>query len=232
MTACCVVALVGLLPSSTAGADSTVDGMDVSDSTVDWAGVKAKGVAFAYIKATQGRAGTNSAYAGLFGSAPKADLFLGAYHVAAPDEGPGRDQANFFVDHGGAWSASDDKTLPGAVLLQDNPKKPKPDCYGLSPEAMVSWVKEFSNTYDTRTHRRPVIATTTDWWKKCTADSTVFGGSNPLWILHYRESADSLPAGWSLYVFAQYTASGAKPGADRFNGNQSVLEQFAHSVVG
>ena len=49
------------------------------------------------------------------------------------------------------------------VLRLDNPYGAT--CYGLSAAGMVSWIKDFSNTYYSKTKRYPTIYTTTDWWK-------------------------------------------------------------------
>lgn len=226
LAALCVVALVGLLPSSTAQADSGVEGIDAAAAGVDWAKVKSQGVAFAYSKATLGRDGTNPAFPELNKGATDAGLFHGAYHVAAPDESRGMDQANFFFDHGGNWTADDGKTLPGAILLRDSAKADK--CYGLAPAAMVDWLIEFSNVYHTRTNTRvPVIATTAAWWQKCTDDSPAFRTTNPLWQLHSTGSADALPAGWTAGTITQYKVAGPNRGTDRFDGDQAALELFA-----
>ncbi|MFI6995887.1 GH25 family lysozyme [Nocardia sp. NPDC050175] len=235
LAAFCVVALVGLLPPSTARADSVVEGLDVATSGVVWADVKNKGVAFTYMKATQGRDSANPAFSELNNGATAAGLFHGGYHVAAPDASAGRDQANFFVDHAGIRvvgsenDANDVKTLPGAILLRDGAKTNK--CYGLSPQQMVEWLKEFSNTYNTRSKGwRPVIATTADWWKTCTGDSGEFGSTNYLWLLHSASSADELPTAWSVGTIAQYKVAGPNKGADRFNGDEAALEKFATTV--
>ena len=66
---------------------------------------------------------------------------------------------------------------------------------------MVSWIRDFSNTYQSRTGRYPVIYTTTDWWRTCTGNSAAFGSTNPLWIARYASSVGTLPAGWSLVPF-------------------------------
>ena len=87
---------------------------------------------------------------------------------------------------------------------------------------MVSWIRDFSNTYHSSTGVYPgesprrdpctaevdarsilthimgrtVIYTTTDWWKTCTGNSAAFASTNPLWIARYASSIGTLPAGW------------------------------------
>lgn len=224
LAAFCVVALVGLSPSSAARADNGIDGIDVEAAGVNWANVK-KNAAFSYAKATDGRDGVNTAFIQLNDAATKAGLFHGAYHVAAPDLSNGMDQANHFVEHGGGGStAADKRTMPGAIVLRDGSTTNK--CYGLDATAMVSWLAMFDNTYVNRSNGpHPVIATTAEWWKSCTGDSRAFG-ANPLWLLHSADSAEELPAGWQAYTLMQYEVSGSKQGKDKFNGSKDTLNNF------
>ncbi|MFC9437823.1 GH25 family lysozyme [Nocardia sp. NPDC057030] len=225
LAAFCVVALVGLSPSSAARADSVIKGIDVQSGGVNFAAAKKAGAAFAYLKATEGRDQVNVPFNELLNGATKAGLFHGAYHVAAPDVSNGMDQANHFVDHGGGGStAADQRTMPGALVLRDSATPDK--CYGLDATAMVSWLGMFDNTYVNRSKGpHPVIATTAEWWKACTGDSRAFG-ANPLWLLHSAESAEELPASWRAYALVQYEVSGAKQGKDKFNGSEDTLKNF------
>ena len=70
---------------------------------------------------------------------------------------------------------------------------------------MVSWIRDFVNTYRARTGRPPIIYTTTSWWVTCTGNNSGFGAS-PLWIARYGVSAPgTLPAGWSeLSLFSLF----------------------------
>ncbi|WP_191094350.1 GH25 family lysozyme [Nocardia colli] len=225
LAALCVVALVGLLPSSAARADISIKGIDVAAGGVNWAAVQKEGAAFAYLEATEGRDHVNAPFDELITGASKAGLFHGAYHVAAPDLSNGMDQANYFVEHGGGGStAADQRTMPGAIVLRDGSKTDK--CYGLDPTAMVSWLAMFDNTYINRAKGpHPVIATTAEWWKTCTGDSHAFG-ANPLWLLHSADTAEQLPGGWQAYALVQYEVSGSKRGKDKFNGSKDTLNNF------
>ncbi len=129
--------------------------------------------------------------------------------------------------------------------MKDNPNGA--ECYGLSASAMVSWIKDFSNTYHSHTgvypgKERPgpdrcryllthnsiaVIYTTTDWWTTCTGNSAAFASTNPLWIARYSSSIGTLPAGWAYTTFWQYADSGANPGdQDEFNGSMQGLKKY------
>ncbi|ORX82093.1 glycoside hydrolase family 25 protein [Basidiobolus meristosporus CBS 931.73] len=205
------------------------EGIDVSDHqpNINWKAVKANGVEFAYVKATEGTTFKSPAFGSQYSGATNAGLVRGAYHFAHPDVSSGAAQANFFSANGGGWSA-DGRTLPGAVDLEYNPNKSGTRCYGLSTAAMTAWIRDFSDTYHAKTGRYPVIYTTTDWWKTCTGNASGFQNNNPLWIARWGPSVGELPAGYSFSTFWQYADSGRNPGdQDRFNGDSAGLTRLA-----
>ncbi|EIW55257.1 glycoside hydrolase family 25 protein [Trametes versicolor FP-101664 SS1] len=202
-------------------------GIDVShfQGTVNFNTVKANGLAFAYIKATEGTTFEDPDFSAHYDSATTAGLIRGGYHFAHPDESSGATQAKFFLAHGGGWS-KDGITLPGALDIEYNPSGA--ECYGLSAASMVAWVKDFSDTYHASTGVFPVIYTTTDWWATCTGNSAAFASTNPLWIARYASTIGTLPAGWSFATFWQYADSGPNPGdQDEFNGSLQGLKNIA-----
>jgi len=204
-------------------------GLDVSgyQPDVNWSSVASKGGKFVYIKATEGTGYRNPSFAKQYNGSYKAGLIRGAYHFARPDISSGTTQANYFVDHGGGWSA-DGKTLPGALDMEYNPYGAT--CYGLSGSSMVQWVRDFSNRVKARTNRYPTIYTSTSWWNQCTGGSGIFGGTNPLWVPRYGSSVGTLPAGWGVRTIWQYADSGTFPGdQNRFNGALDRLKIFAKS---
>lgn len=197
-------------------------GIDVSSHqrTIHWKTVKSSGVAFAYIKATEGTTYKNPLFSSQYTGATNEGIIRGGYHFARPGESSGASQANFFLAHGGGWS-SDGRTLPGALDLEV-------DCTGISHASMVAWIKDFSNTYHAKTGRYPVIYTTTSWWKTCTGNNPSFGADNPLWIARWGSSIGELPAGWQFTSFWQYADKGPNPGdQDYFNGSDAGLQRMA-----
>jgi len=72
-----------------------------------------------------------------------AGVIRGAYHFALPDRSTGATQANYFVDHGGGWSA-DGRTLPGTLDIEYNPYGAT--CYGLTKAGMSAWIRSFTTT--------------------------------------------------------------------------------------
>jgi len=203
---------------------SGIKGIDVSrwQGTVNWAGWKAKGKTFAYVKATEGVTYRNRYYPAQFRGAARVGMFRGAYHYALPNKSSGRAQANFFVGNGGRWTKNG-TTLPGVLDIEYNPYGST--CYGKSKRAMVAWISSFTNRYKALTGRDAVIYTNLDWWKRCTGNSTKFNQTNPLWVARYASKVGTLPGKWPFYTFWQY---GTKPlDQDHFNGARSRLVALA-----
>lgn len=100
-------------------------GIDVSgyQPGMNWAAVKANGVQFAFIKATEGTctprlypnfdtfltvplpiAYTNPEFSAQYTGATNNGIIRGGYHFARPDISSGAAQANFFLAHGGKFN--------------------------------------------------------------------------------------------------------------------------------
>lgn len=200
-------------------------GLDVASyqGNVDWAAVSRNGGSFAYSKATEGITYTNPYFGQQYNGAYSAGLAHGAYHFGLPDVSDGATQANYFVDHGGAWSR-DGRTLPPALDIEYNPYGDT--CYKLSPDQMVAWIKAFSDQIWNRTRVAPVIYTSYTWWTKCTGNTNAFR-ANPLWIPRYGTDVGTLPGGWTSQAIWQFADKGTFPGdQNRFNGNADRLHAF------
>ncbi|WP_406633061.1 lysozyme [Amycolatopsis sp. WGS_07] len=222
------VGALGLLHApQAAAAPAEVPGMDVSghQGNVDWKAAWNAGARFAYVKATEGTGYRNPYFAQQYNGSYDVGMIRGAYHFARPDVSDGATQADYFVAHGGGWSG-DGRTMPPMLDIEYNPYGAT--CFGLSKQAMVSWVKSFSERVHAKTSRWPMLYTTTDWWKTCTGNSAAFGDTHPLFIARYAQSAGPLPSGWRYYTIWQYSDSGNKPGdQDSFNGSMEQLIKLA-----
>lgn len=222
-----VTLTVAATPASASAVPATVKGIDVSDSqpTVDWQDAKAKGVAFAYIKATEGADYRSPLFGSQHTGASSAGLIRGAYHFARPDQSSGAAQANHLLANGGNW-IPDGMTLPPALDVEPNPDGPP--CYGLSQQSMDGWIRDFSDTVHSRIGRYPVIYTTTKWWQRCTGNTAFFGDINPLWISQFAPAVGPLPSGWISHSFWQHSEHGAVPGNQNlWNGDLASLTRFA-----
>lgn len=216
------------LLSSQALPGGPTQGMDVSSyqQNVDWNTAAANGAQFAYVKASEGTGYLNPFFSSQYGGAYQAGLVRGAYHFALPNQANGTDQANYFINNGGAWIA-DGRTLPPMLDIEYNPYAGNV-CYDLTPGQMSSWIADFSNTVYSRTGRYPMIYSTAAWWNLCTGNNPNFGSTNPLFIANYSTSPGPMPAGWKAQQLWQYNDKGIFPGdQDAFNGSNQELVAFA-----
>jgi len=101
---------------------------------------------------------------------------------------------------------------------------------------MVSWIEDFANTYKSHTGRDVIIYTAASWWNQCTGSSAHFASTNPLWVAHYGVETPTLPAGWGVYTFWQYSSTGSVSGVsgdcdvDVFNGSHDRLLALANNT--
>ncbi|MFI6651683.1 lysozyme [Streptomyces sp. NPDC050529] len=204
------------------------EGVDVSghQNAVAWSTLWSSGVKWAYVKASEGTYYTNEDFAQQYNGSYNVGMIRGSYHFATPDTTSGAVQANYFVDHGGGWS-KDGRTLPGVLDIEWNPYGAQ--CYGKTAAGMVSWIRDFVNTYKARTGRDAVIYTATSWWQTCTGNNAGFGATNPLWVARYNTTVGTLPAGWGFYTIWQYTSSGPTVGDhNHFNGALDRVQAMAN----
>jgi GH25 family lysozyme M1 (1,4-beta-N-acetylmuramidase) len=217
----------GAISGVAEAATPQLPGIDISayQGNVNWAAV-APSIDFVYIKATEGSYYTNAYFSQQYTGSYSHGVIRGSYHFAIPNNSSGTAQADYFIGHGGGWSA-DGKTLPGALDIEYNPYGA--ECFGLSQSSMVNWIRNFVNEYAAREHAYPPIYSTTDWWTTCTGNYSGFAAYDPLWIANYSASGGGpLPAGWGYYTFWQYASSGSQPGdQDVFNGAYSRLQALA-----
>lgn len=203
----------------------TVPGIDVSShqGEVDWRHWWDQGMRFAYVKATEGTGYTNPYYGQQYHGSAEVGMVRGAYHFALPDRSDGATQAHYFVDNGGGWTA-DGRTLPGALDVEYNPYG-EDTCYGLTPEAVVAWIRQFSETYHGRTSRWPVIYTSTLWWDRCTGRAGDFTATNPVWVARYAAEIGPLPHRWTVHAIWQHTSTPIDQ--NLFNGTTDDLVALA-----
>ncbi|MEU5714176.1 lysozyme [Streptomyces sp. NPDC020403] len=214
--------------SSTGTTAVQTEGVDVSShqGNVAWSTLWNSGVKWAYVKATEGTYYKNTYFTQQYTGSYNVGMIRGTYHFATPDTTSGATQANYFVDNGGGWSR-DGRTLPGVLDIEWNPYGAQ--CYGKTQAGMVSWIRDFVNTYKARTGRDAVIYTATSWWKDCTGNSSAFGATNPLWVARYASTVGELPAGWAYYTMWQYTSSGPTVGDhNHFNGDVDRVVALAN----
>lgn len=208
-------------------------GMDVSShqGTVDWRHAWNQGARFSYAKATEGQYYRNPDFNGQNSGAASVGMYRGAYHFAIPSPGSGAGDANYFLDNGGMWTA-DGRTLPPLLDIEYNPYPSLGDtCYNMGPASMTQYVHDFSQTVKARTGRLPMIYTTTDWWSRCTGNTSAFS-DHPLHIANYSNEAGRLPNGWGRYTIWQFSSTGPFVGdSNVWYAGEAELAAFASGTA-
>jgi GH25 family lysozyme M1 (1,4-beta-N-acetylmuramidase) len=231
----------GLLAAQPAG--YPINGIDVSSNnhnsgqSINWAGRRAAGDEFAYVKATEGTSYVNPFYSQDYNGAKSAGLYTGAYAFARPDLGNAVGQANYLVDHMG-W-ATDGLTLPPFLdlewpyLLSNGSHVAPYPCYGLSTGQMTSWISTFLGQVQSRIGRTPMIYTNVNWWNPCTGNSTAFSGYG-LDISSCMSTPPSVPGWGTRWTFWQYDipecGRGGTLDSNVFRGSLTELAGLAGGV--
>ena len=113
-----VVVLVTSFAAMLASTLAYADGVDVShwQGTISWSKVKAAGMQFAFMKATESTTYTDSQLATNWAGVQAVGMYRGAYHFARPKVGTAPAQARYFVSRVGSFQGAG--TLPPVLDLE------------------------------------------------------------------------------------------------------------------
>jgi GH25 family lysozyme M1 (1,4-beta-N-acetylmuramidase) len=220
-----------------------VQGVDVSTSqgTVDWAKVKQNGIAFAYIKASEGLNQNSPTRAAYFRSNWKktrdAGILHGAYHFFRANQ-DAELQAMAFVqaiEDVGGLQADD---LPPMLDVETTDST--------AQEMIILRVHRCLDKIGSELNVTPLIYTYKDFWDENLDDSF---GDFPFWIASYPDSVNiptspkiptrprpALPSPFEQFVFWQYGSKGLVSGIktnvdlDLFEGTLQGLKDFSASM--
>ncbi|MGR3760548.1 glycoside hydrolase family 25 protein [Roseobacteraceae bacterium NS-SX3] len=181
-----------------------VHGIDVSryQGEVDWRRVKSAGVAFAYIKATEGGDVADPRFRQNWAGARRAGVARGAYHYFYFCR-PAEEQARWFIRH----VPRDSRALPHVLDMEWNHMSKtctkRPDGAKVRAEA-----RKFLDILERHYGRRPVVYTTVDFYRD-TGIGKLRG--TEFWLRsvagHPREIYPGAP--WRMW---QYSGTGLVPG--------------------
>lgn len=195
-------------------------GIDVSryQGTIDWLKVKSQGVAFAFIKATEGADYVDPTCVPNVKNAKIQNILTGIYHFYLPGVSP-LDQAKNVL---AIWKT----TMPEMPIVVDLEKAPT------VVTGFRTDVQLFVDTLDSETKKPPIIYTNNYFWKTYLAGTNL--KRNPLWIANYTTGSQPLiPTDFSNWLFWQWTnkGDGSKYGVqspdldlDWFNGTIDQLK--------
>ncbi|MBE0340900.1 glycoside hydrolase [Paenibacillus sp. 28ISP30-2] len=189
-------------------------GIDVSryQGNIDWKVVKAEGISFAFIKASQGQRYVDPTFITNTKGARAAGVLLGAYHfVDATSVEAAKAEARHFAEVleqiGGAKALD----LPAVMDYENNPGN-------LSKTLISAVALAFLLELERVTGRKPIIYTGNAFATNFNASL----GGYPLWIARYSETrVPTDTAAWKRWDIWQYSDSGKVAG---IKGNVDMNE--------
>ncbi len=198
-------------------------GIDVSHHSgdVDWSEVKAQGIAFAFVKATEGMTFVDPKFSANWSGMAGAGILQGAYHYWIVGDDPQAQAKNFIA------------TVPlarGALPPVLDVEKPG----NQSPRALAADLKTWLRLIEAHYGVKPLINTDPDFWNsRVQADFSAY----PLWLSNTKVKVPTLPEGWRSWTFWQYEQNVALPGVpkgadrNRFKGSLAALHDFLRFSV-
>jgi lysozyme len=202
-----------------------LEGIDVShnNGVVSWSRVRAAGIGFAFIKASEGTTFTDPAWATNIAGCRARGISAGSYHFYHHDADP-TSQAEHFVRVIGKLEEGD---LTPALDVEGPGDGAGAITY---PQAeVITRIAVFVEAVERALGRSPLIYTYPAVWQEITGNSSAFATRCPLWIASYAQ-APLIPGDWTGYSVWQYTDRGRVDGVativdrDRATAHESGLE--------
>lgn len=220
----------------------TLEGVDVynGQGTIDWMKANGAGVAFAFIKATQGDYNKQSTFGANWSGSLAAGVVRSPYHFF---DGTidGVAQANAFLAQVNAAGGLQIGDLPAMLDIEcptsSVQSQAQSGCEyagnsGWVPTATLSQrIFDWLDTVQQATGRAPIIYSYPSWFQSVGFTDARLA-SYPLFIASYNSCA-TIPAPWTQAAFWQYSATGTVAGisgqvdTDRFFGTAADLHGFA-----
>lgn len=209
------------LATGPAPEDGRLPGIDVShwQGTVDWQRVAGDGVAFAFIKATEGGDYVDPQFVANWDGAARAGVLRGAYHFFRPQTDAAA-QAQQFLRTVGVRAGD----LPPVLDVEVTD--------GRSAAQIAAGVRTWLEIVESATGRRPILYTRASFW---TAQMGAGFGAYPLWVAHYGAVEPAVPSGWDRWTFWQHSDAGRVAGISGdvdlnwFAGDAADLQAFART---
>jgi lysozyme len=199
---------------------SIVPGIDVSEvqGAIDWNGVGASGVQFAFARAADGLR-EDALFDQNYAAMQVAGLIRGAYQFFEPRQDPAQ-QAALLLAKIGSLGMGD---LPPVLDVEVTG--------GQSPAVVAEEIQTWVSTVQAAIGRPPIIYTSPAIWAGLLSSPPSFG--TLLWIANWNVSCPTVPSSWSTWTFWQHADNGSVPGIgfvvdlDEFNGSATDLENLA-----
>jgi lysozyme len=201
-----------------------VHGTDVSkyQTSIDWQQVKASGISFAFIKATEGGDRVDDYFGEHWRGAKSVGIPRAAYHFYYFCR-PAAEQARWFIEN----VPNDRSALPPVLDMEWNPLSPSCKLRP-PPETVRSEMSTFLSIIESHYGKKPIIYTSIDFFDD--NNLSTFRGY-PYWLRsvagHPSEKYGSHP-----FTFWQYTGTGVVPGIrgdadiNVFNGSAATWDKW------
>jgi lysozyme len=207
---------------------ASLEGVDVShhEGVISWEQVREAGIAFAFIKATEGNSFVDNMAQKNLARCREVGIVAGLYHFYRHDVDP-EAQAEHFLDQLGARQLGD--LLPAIDVEAPGDGG---GSFAYPASEVVRRVGVVVGAVQAAIGRAPMIYTYPSAWAELTSNSTLFAGECPLWIASYKVAHPTLPGGWKDYAVWQYDDHGTVKGIggvvdrDRLNGDEARLNAF------
>jgi len=201
-----------------------VQGIDLArfQGIVDWPEIKAAGLDFAWLKATEGGDRVDPAFEDNWRGAKRAGVARGAYHFYYHCR-PAHEQAAWFIRNAPREAGA----LPPVLDIEWTPDSPT--CT-IRPDAAVvrAGIAEFQRIVAAHYGQRPVIYTTVDFWRDNELGQL---RGEEFWLRSVAAPPSAIYPGQS-WSFWQFSATGLVPGVatltDRnaFNGSKQAWQAW------
>ncbi len=172
-----------------------IRGIDVShyQDSIDWLQVANSGMAFCFIKATEGADFADPFFQQNWIASADAGLWRGAYHYGLPGS-DAKAQAQYFFGTVGSLGV---QSLPPVLDLET--------LDGQSPQDALDWTIVFLATADELFGRQTLLYTDAGFWQTLQSLPGAEGlAVRPLWLAAY-SAAPTVPPPWINWTFWQYS---------------------------
>mgnify|MGYP000636148212 CR=1 FL=1 len=185
-------------------------GVDISkyQGEVDFKQLKAAGITYIFVKASEGNTYQDPTFARNFTQAKQAGLIVSAYHFYETNDAPNSQLENFTQ----------------LVKLSPGDLPPVVDIEKLHMQddmMLMGNLQLYLNGLEQHDGVKPIIYTGLNFANQHVTEFSQY----PLWIAEYGRTQPTLPIGWSSWTFWQWSQSHTLTGiegqvdADRFNGD-------------
>lgn len=197
-----------------------VHGIDISryNPSINWQVAKRAGIAFAFIKATEGKDDGDPAYRQHWNGAQRAGIPRAAYHFYYFCASPEAQARNYIRS-----APKSESSLPPILDVEWNPTSPTCRKRESAP-VVVSKLKRWLKIVERHYGQKPIIYTTVDFYRDNLSRGELPGYQ--YWLRSVKAEPKFI-YGKRPWVFWQYTGTGSVPGIEGkvdinvFNGNRS-----------